>query len=258
VTGVLAAVVAALSIGVAAPASAAPSAAHPVSHAVSKGQKAAKAAKPAKGKKAKKAKKALVTKKKARRVSKPTGATATAIPTPAATPSPAADSTPVALSAWESRLVVLVNQARAEQGIAAVTAVPGATDVARRWTVRLASDQRLSHNPELAAAMGRAGSGDWTWLAENVGMVGGGTADELFAAYMQSPPHRANILNPRATFIGMGVVESVGAGGRTTAWNTMDFTDAYASSYGAARTWVVSAVDGAGLRSLAGSWGVAL
>ena len=74
------------------------------------------------------------------------------------------------------------------------------------------------------------GSGAWRTLGENVGMSSGTDADMLFHAYMQSPPHRANILDGSYRYI--GIHTSHGGG---IAWNTLDFVDAYSASYGATR-----------------------
>jgi hypothetical protein len=59
-------------------------------------------------------------------------------------------------------------------------------------------------------------------------------ARSLFHAYMQSPGHRANILDRSARFI--GVWSKKGNGFR---WNTLDFvgstSKSYTDSYGASR-----------------------
>jgi hypothetical protein len=47
---------------------------------------------------------------------------------------------------------------------------------------------------------------------------------------MASPPHRANILDPTERYLGVGVVQR-----GDSAWNTLDFTDAYSSAYGPTR-----------------------
>ncbi len=44
----------------------------------------------------------------------------------------------------------------------------------------------------------------WRKLGENVGM--GGTVPQIHTAYMNSPGHRANILDPRFTEIGTAAV----------------------------------------------------
>ncbi|MGI8408167.1 MAG: CAP domain-containing protein [Actinomycetota bacterium] len=48
-------------------------------------------------------------------------------------------------------------------------------------------------------------TGDWTLLGENVGV--GGTVSSLHEAFMNSPLHRANMLNPTFKHIGVGVIK---------------------------------------------------
>jgi uncharacterized protein YkwD len=136
----------------------------------------------------------------------------------------------VRLNGFEAGLVADINAARRDAGLRPLTVVAGATDVARRWSWHMAGAQLLSHNPSLVHDLERAGSAAWTSIAENVGEGPAGDPDVLFRAYMNSPPHRANILDGSSHFIGVGVVERDG-----TAWNTLDFTNAYSSSYGHTR-----------------------
>jgi uncharacterized protein YkwD len=133
----------------------------------------------------------------------------------------------VLLNGFEARLVAEINAARAERGLRPLKVVSGATDVARSWSWHMARVRTLSHNPSLVDDIDHAGSGSWRMVAENVGF---GPSDEpatLFAAYMHSTPHRANILDSSARYLGVGVVER-----DSVAYNTLDFTDAYSTRYG--------------------------
>ncbi len=60
------------------------------------------------------------------------------------------------------------------------------------------------------------------WAAENVGYVpgGSGAAARMHRAFMNSDGHRANILKPRATHMGIGVVKRNG-----TVWVVERFAD---------------------------------
>jgi len=136
----------------------------------------------------------------------------------------------VRLNGFEAALAARINGARRSSGLRPLVVVPGATDVARRWAWRLARAQALSHNPNLVGALQRAGSAAWTAIAENVGEGSSTDPSSLFQAYMASPPHRANILDPSARYLGVGVVERAGL-----AWNTLDFTNAYSTRYGRTR-----------------------
>jgi uncharacterized protein YkwD len=133
----------------------------------------------------------------------------------------------VRLNGYEAALAAKINNVRRSNGLRALVVVPGATDVARRWSWHLARAEVLSHNPNLVSALEHAGSGAWTEIAENVGEASSTDPGSLFSAYMASPPHKANILDPQARYLGVGVVERSG-----TAWNTLDFTNAYSTRYG--------------------------
>jgi uncharacterized protein YkwD len=131
-------------------------------------------------------------------------------------------------SSYGSRLLALVNQARSSHGLGTLSWASGTSSVAISWTDHLAQAHALSHNPNLGPQLESHGSANWTIYGENVGEAPSNSPDELFNAYMQSPEHRANILETRYRFIGLGVVFT-----GSTAWNTMDFVDAYG---GATRT----------------------
>src|SRR3954454_10385702 len=139
--------------------------------------------------------------------------------TPAAASEQTVDS--VHLNGFEAGLAARINDARRAHGLRSLVVVPGATDVARRWAWHLARAQTLSHNPNLVGALESAGSSAWTSIAENVGEGSSSDPNSLFQAYMASPPHRANILDSGARYLGVGVVERNGL-----AWNTLDFTHA--------------------------------
>jgi hypothetical protein len=137
-------------------------------------------------------------------------------------PSATAESSP---SAYGDRLVSLINQARADQGLHALTVTSGTSGVAANWTQHLDSQQALSHNPNLGPQLEAHGSPNWTAYGENVGKGPTSSADDVFKAYMNSPEHRDNILNARYRYLGIGVLFD-----GSTAWNTLDFVDQYSTS----------------------------
>ena len=136
--------------------------------------------------------------------------------------SASAESSP---SAFGSRLVSLINQARADHGLKALTVASGTSSVAANWTNHLDQQQALSHNPDLGHQLETHGSPDWTAYGENVGDGPTSSADTLFNAYMNSPEHRDNILGSAYRYVGVGVVFD-----GSTAWNTLDFVDQYSTS----------------------------
>src|SRR4051794_3113854 len=154
---------------------------------------------------------------------------------PAALTTPAAASAghhvlSVRLNGFEAKILADINHARRSAGLRGLVAVAGATDVARRWSWRQADSQVLSHNPSIVSDISRAGSSAWTEISENVGEGPSDSPNALFQAYMDSPEHRANIMDPAARYIGVGTVERDGI-----AWNTLDFTNAYTNGYGLTR-----------------------
>ncbi len=165
----------------------------------------------------------------------------------------------VRLSTFESRLLQRINGVRLNLGKRSLVVTPGTTDLARKWAWRQAADNTLAHNPALRTGIERHGSADWLRFAENVGVTSeSGTAtstrlaDRLFDAYMASPAHRANILDPYVRYIGVGVVGRP-VSGTVRYYNTLNFVDRYSTTYGPTR------VPAWGLRSEArhfttGSW----
>ena len=137
----------------------------------------------------------------------------------AVAPSASAESTS---SAFTSRLVTLVNEARAQHGLRALTVASGTTTVAAGWSSHMASTKTLAHNPNLQSQLESHGSPNWTTYGENVGEGPSSSADNLFTAYMNSPEHRANILGSGYRYIGIATSFS-----GSVAWNTMDFVDQY-------------------------------
>jgi uncharacterized protein YkwD len=136
----------------------------------------------------------------------------------------------VHLNGFEAKLAADINNSRRSAGLRPLTVIAGATDVARRWSWQMADVQSLYHNPSIVSDITRAGSSAWTEIAENVGEGPSDDPANLFQAYMDSPPHRANILDPAARYLGVGTVERDGI-----AWNTLDFTNAYSNGYGLTR-----------------------
>jgi len=107
---------------------------------------------------------------------------------------------PAAASTPESELFAKINQERQSAGIASLA--QNSTDlleVARRHSARMAKQNRLHHNDNLPGEV----SG-WRALGENVG-TGPDTAS-IHQAFMDSPSHRAQILDGTYTEAAVGVV----------------------------------------------------
>jgi len=131
------------------------------------------------------------------------------------------------LSAFDSRLLYDINHARNVRGIRSLTAVACTTDVAHNWSCHMAAASWLSHDLRLGALLETHGSYWWTTYGENVGMIGSASgADSLFRAYMNSPEHRANILDRSYRYVGIWSKRSGGY-----RYNTIDFVGSARSSY---------------------------
>lgn len=102
--------------------------------------------------------------------------------------------------AAELAFVDEINAVRSSKGLDPLTIHPELVDVARGWASKMAAADEISHNPRLADAV-RA---DWQKLGENVGV--GMTVDRLHAAFVASPLHYKNIVDPAFTHVGVGVV----------------------------------------------------
>jgi hypothetical protein len=109
----------------------------------------------------------------------------------------------------EGEFVSLTNGERSS----ALTVHAELTSIARRWSAKMAADNRLAHNPNLANEV----TADWEKLGENVGT--GDNARQIHDAFMNSPAHRANIVDPAFTYVGIGVVR----GGDGRIWVTEVF-----------------------------------
>jgi len=126
----------------------------------------------------------------------------------------AAPSAQAATPTEQARLLVLVNQARAAQGLTPVTASTELNASGEAYAAYMATANFFSHTGLNGSTMtGRdeaAGYLGWTWLAENIA-AGQTTADTVFTAWMNSSGHRANILDPRAREMGIGHAYSAGS-----------------------------------------------
>src|SRR5947208_3096543 len=101
----------------------------------------------------------------------------------------------------EAGFVARTNGERTSRGIGALTVADDLVAIARQHSQEMASSGRLYHNPNLATQVQ-----NWQAVGENVGT--GPSVENVHVAFMNSPHHRANILNTRYTQVGIGVVWS--------------------------------------------------
>ena len=100
----------------------------------------------------------------------------------------------------ESEFVTKINALRASKGLSQLDVHPELLALGRSWAGQMAKADQISHNPNLANAV----KADWQKLGENVGV--GMSVDKLHQAFIDSPAHFKNLVDPVWTHIGVGVV----------------------------------------------------
>lgn len=176
----------------------------------------------------------------------PDGASAGAAPTPApgASPSPTAGAASAAgithPEALEKKILEMTNAARAEKGVPALEPEPTLVEVARGHSDDMLVRGFFEHvNPDGLADSDRVAirhrrliglTGENIWMSTG---PGAGDIDKLAYAmmygergWMNSPGHRANILRPEYTHLGVGV--SV-RGGEVRATQNFAYVRAFAA-----------------------------
>jgi hypothetical protein len=124
----------------------------------------------------------------------------------------AATSHAVAAGDPASDFVARINALRTSKGLHPLAVNAALTSFAAGWTNHMASTGVLSHNPNLASA-----PNNWTVVGENVG--DGTSVPDLFQAFVNSPHHYENLVDPRFNTVGVSVV--IDGGGRM--WTTHNF-----------------------------------
>jgi len=119
--------------------------------------------------------------------------------------SPAA---PAVASATVSTVLELTNVERSRAGLPPLRENSRLTYAAQLQSEQMGSASRMDHvlrGARYPNPADRLAAADYTWEAygENVA-VGQPSAAEVVSAWMRSPGHRANILNPRYTELGVG------------------------------------------------------
>lgn len=100
----------------------------------------------------------------------------------------------------EAQFVSLINALRTSKGLGTLSVDANLTDIGRGWSQQMANAGTISHNPNFPNEV----TSDWQMLGENVGQ--GYTVQSLFDAFVASPHHYENLVEPSFTRIGVGVV----------------------------------------------------
>jgi len=122
----------------------------------------------------------------------------------------------------EQAMLKLVNSERKKAGLLPVTADVGLTDVARAHSQDMFARGYFSHyTPDGQSPFDRMDKGDivYTYAGENLALAP--STDLAMEGLMNSPGHRANILNSHFNKIGIGVID----GGIYGKMFSQEFTD---------------------------------
>jgi uncharacterized protein YkwD len=110
-------------------------------------------------------------------------------------------------TAGEAQLVILINQARSEQGVAPLMVDDRLTRAAEKHTLLMTERGDLSHQLEGEPAVQRRISDEGVpWDAEGENVAFNQTVAGAHQSLMNSPLHRDNILNPAYNAVGVGIV----------------------------------------------------
>src|SRR5579863_1101880 len=128
----------------------------------------------------------------------------------------------VQLSPDEQALFDSLNQERVSRGLATLHWDSRLASAAQLHAQRMADANNLSHQlpgePELLARLSASGA-KFSSIAENI--AEGSDTPLIHDGWMHSPGHRANILDPQTTAVGIAVVR-----GRTQLFAVQDFARA--------------------------------
>lgn len=122
----------------------------------------------------------------------------------------------------ETQMLALVNRARAENGLEPVTVDPTIRGVARNYSTTMFQQGYFAHVDQSGATpfdRMRAGGATFRAAGENLALAP--TVQIAHDGLMNSPGHRANILNPRYRRIGIGIAD----GGMHGKMFTQNFAD---------------------------------
>jgi uncharacterized protein YkwD len=145
----------------------------------------------------------------------------TPIPLPTEIPTPTEQ--PINVSLVEQQIFNLTNIERVNNKLRPFNWSNAVAAVARAHSVDMRDRNFFAHvNPDGIDPFQRMRIGGikYNGAAENIAR-GGRSAEQLVQGWMNSPPHRANILNPKLGTLGVGVAET----STHTLYATQDFTN---------------------------------
>lgn len=144
----------------------------------------------------------------------PTSVPVTVTPTPTPTPTNPPSTTPslptiptvTAITAEEQQMVDMINQERAAAGVSPVQVDLRLVSVGQAKANDMKANNYFDHtSPTYGSPWAMMQQVGLTvgWAGENI--AGNNSVSGAMAAFMQSPGHKANILDPRFTHVGVGI-----------------------------------------------------
>ena len=124
--------------------------------------------------------------------------------------------------AYEAQLLQLINDARAENGLPALTLQTQLSAAALGHSADMACNNYLDHvGSDKSTHSSRLTAQGYKYTYESENIYAGGDAQVAFKWWMDSPIHRANILSSKVTQIGIGYAYY--AGSKFGDYYTLDF-----------------------------------
>ena len=115
----------------------------------------------------------------------------------------------------EMAFIGFINQSRQQGGLGGLQVLAPIAGVSREHSEFMRDKNSLEHTSDLPSKF----PPEWQALGENVGKGKGVTVDQLHQAFMNSPAHRANIMDPDYNYVGLGVRYAADG----TLWVTEEF-----------------------------------
>lgn len=114
-------------------------------------------------------------------------------------------------AAAAEQLMALANQSRARAGAGPLKWDPTLAEAALKHCMRMVSEGQIAHRyggeADLTTRAGQAGA-HFSLIEENIAL--GSYAEQIHEGWMNSPPHRSNLLNPQVDRVGIAVVAARG------------------------------------------------
>lgn len=139
----------------------------------------------------------------------PVNPTPEPVPEPNTEPDqPAETPTPGKLAAEEARLLELTNKARAEAGVKPLQVDMRLVETARAKSADMVANDYFGHiSPDLGSPFDQMHRAGIAYRTAGENLAGAPTAAAAHNGLMNSPGHKANILNPNFTHIGIGIAK---------------------------------------------------